>query len=350
MVPAPRRLQAIVKRLLSTLLALLPASTALAWPSFSAEAPQTPHPAVVRVVTPNHDGVSMGSGFLAAVNDSHGLVVTNWHVVRDASGPITVLFPDGFGSAAVVLSADRIWDLAALAVRRPNAAPIPLATEPTRPGELLAIAGYGPNGVYRAVSGRCTKYWAPETGYPRELVEVDVAARSGDSGGPIFNARGEVAGVLFGANDSFLTGGFTMGSYCGRVRGFLVPAYAQFQRLGGSTQQIAQARPPIPAAPPAAICPAPATRPAERVDIAALPATAQRPLDSGFARQFVAVPQTGQLAPSLPPPAAVSPPTAIQASAAPLPTRAEQFKTILAAIGVLALLFHSIRLVGAAVG
>ena len=71
-------------------------------PSFS-----RPHPAVVRVAVPERDGTaSYGSGSLVAVNESSGLVLTNWHVVRDAAGPIVVYFPDGFHSAALP-AADR---------------------------------------------------------------------------------------------------------------------------------------------------------------------------------------------------------------------------------------------------
>ena len=154
----------------------------------------------------------MGSGSLVAIDASHGLVVTNWHVVRDAAGPITVVFPDGFRSGAVLLRTDRDWDLAALAIQRPNAQPIMLSTEPPRPGEVLTIAGYGP-GTYRAVSGRCTEYLSPGGNFPYEMVELDAGARNGDSGGPILNTRGELAGVLFGS--AF---GKTTGSYCGRVR------------------------------------------------------------------------------------------------------------------------------------
>ena len=48
------------------------------------------------------------------------------------------------------------------------------------------------------------------------MVELDVEARQGDSGGPIFNERGELAGVLFGAGQ-----GTTLGSFGGRVESFL---------------------------------------------------------------------------------------------------------------------------------
>lgn len=174
-----------------------------------------PHPAVARIIVPERGSTSYGSGTLVDVQGEHGLVVTNWHVVSDAVRAPTVLFADGFRSLASVVKSDRDWDLAALAIWRPPVEPVALATQPPRPGEMLAIAGYG-KGPYRLASGRCTNYLSPNTRLPREMVELAAAARQGDSGGPIFNGRGELAGVLWGEG-----GGYTMGSYCGRVRLFL---------------------------------------------------------------------------------------------------------------------------------
>jgi hypothetical protein len=174
----------------------------------------TPHPAIARIIVPEKDGVSYGSGSLVDVRDDYGLVVTNWHVVRDASGAISVLFPDGFSSKADVVKVDKDWDLAALSIRKPAAAPLPLTATPPQPGQKLFIAGYG-SGDFRAAAGNCLGYGSPEQGLPQELVEVDAEARHGDSGGPILNERGEIAGVLFGTN------GTTHGSYGGRVIQFL---------------------------------------------------------------------------------------------------------------------------------
>ena len=154
---------------------------------------QLPNPAIVRIIAPESDGVSYGSGTLVAVNDTYGLVVTNWHVVRDAAAPVWVAFPNGFRSAATILKTDRDWDLAALAVWRPNVTPLPLATQPPRPGERLTIAGYG-SGSFRAVSGQCTQYVSPGGNNPFEMIELSAPARNGDSGGPILNDRGEIAG------------------------------------------------------------------------------------------------------------------------------------------------------------
>ncbi|MCO6455169.1 MAG: trypsin-like peptidase domain-containing protein [Pirellulaceae bacterium] len=179
----------------------------------------TPHPAVARVIVAERDGASVGSGTLVDAHGRYGLVVTNWHVVRDAQGPISVVFPDGFRSAAQVLKLDEDWDLAALAIWRPKVAPVPLATEAPRPGDMLTIAGYG-SGSYRATSGPVTQYVAPEKDWPYEMVELAAAARQGDSGGPIFNRQGQLAGVLFGSN-----GQTTSGSYAGRVQQFLAPTW-----------------------------------------------------------------------------------------------------------------------------
>jgi len=181
------------------------------WPKY----PQEPHPAVVRVTARDRAGYSLGSGTLVAADDRRGLVLTNWHVVRNPVGPIQISFPNGFRSPALVVATDRTWDLALLAISSPGVAPVPLARRPPRPGEWLVIAGYG-SGVYRAARGRCTQYVAPGLGQPYEMIEVGTYARQGDSGGPIFNERGELAGVLFGSG-----WGRTVGSHCQRIRLFL---------------------------------------------------------------------------------------------------------------------------------
>lgn len=176
---------------------------------------QTPHPAIVRIIAPENSGTSMGSGVLVDSNRTQGLILTNWHVIRDSRSGVLVQFPDGFQSAGTVVRWDEPWDLAAVVIWKPRATPLPLAPEKPRPGEPLTIAGYG-RGPFRTETGACTQYLAPGSGYPLEFVELEATARQGDSGGPILNARGEVAGVLFGQND-----GRTIGSCTTRLKAFL---------------------------------------------------------------------------------------------------------------------------------
>ncbi|GAG32358.1 unnamed protein product, partial [marine sediment metagenome] len=135
-----------------------------AWPSHTVFAKQTtgesqdqPHPAVVRVRASEKGAASFGSGTLVGLSDKHGIVLTNWHVVRDATGQISVTFPDGYRSAATVLKTDKTWDLAALLIWRPGAKPVTIATKAPVRGDALTIAGYG-SGKYRQVSGKATQY------------------------------------------------------------------------------------------------------------------------------------------------------------------------------------------------
>jgi hypothetical protein len=235
---------ALRHRAIIAVLVVCAAQTAIAAPplipswlsSFGSQS-TTPHPSVAQVVATERNSLAQGSGTLVAVSEQHGLVLTNWHVVRDAAGPIRVIFPDGFQSAAQVLKLDDQWDLAALLIWRPRSQPVALAATPPRPGDAMTIAGYGP-GSYRAASGRCTQYVAPGPNMPYEMVEVSASARQGDSGGPMFNDRGELAGVLFGSS-----GGTTSGSHCGRVRTFLQPLWPD---IAGGKRQI----PASPAMPP----------------------------------------------------------------------------------------------------
>jgi hypothetical protein len=319
-----------------------------------------PHPAVVRVYAPERNGASLGSGALVAVSQDHGLVITNWHVVRDATGPIVVAFPDGFRSGATLLKADRDWDLAALAIWRPSVQPIPLSSQPPQPGEPLTIAGYG-SGSYREATGRCTQYVSPGGNKPFEMVELSAGARFGDSGGPIFNQKGELAGVLFGS--SF---GQTAGSYCGRVRWFLNSISDDFRRLQPNPALIAR-QPPVP--PQAPISVAESGRYAQqnpgggRLDTmpvagggsaivaasATIPSPAGNPaspVSSRFATQ-VAPASTVVGAGAVP-----SPPTVtIGGSVPPTPSTPteesgffDQIRNILAAVGAFALFFHSLRI------
>ncbi len=176
---------------------------------------QTPHPAVARIVAPEQASTSLGSGVLVDINRNQGLVLTNWHVVRDSRSAVLVQFPDGFQSAGTVVRWDEAWDLAALVIWKPAATPVSIAAVDPVIGEILTIAGFG-RGPYREESGPCTEYLSPGTGYPQEFVELRARARQGDSGGPILNGRGELAGVLFGQSD-----GRTIGSCSTRVRTFL---------------------------------------------------------------------------------------------------------------------------------
>lgn len=310
----------------------------------SASSFSRPHPAVVRVVAPERDGTSYGSGALVAVNDSSGLVLTNWHVVRDASDKIVVYFPDGFHSGAYLLKTDRDWDLAALAIRRPNVPPIPISNDVPRPGEELTIAGYG-SGSYRAVTGRLTQYVSPGGNQPFEMIEMSAPARNGDSGGPILNSRGELAGTLFGS--AF---GRTTGSYCGRLRWFLNAVDGDFQRISSQAMLAQQPRQtsPLAAIPTSSLSSEEGSGVKASGNI-----TSPLPLGEGVGVRasgntvaLDSLPQTQPVSTKLAPSSTVS----IPSPPPGLLPRSDQLKSILALIGALSILYCSLRFLGWAVG
>ena len=290
------------------------------------------HPAVARIVAPGNGSISYGSGTLVYADAQYGLVITNWHVINEATGSISVHFPDGFYSLGSVQRVDRDWDLAAIAIRKPNAKPVSLADEAPRPGEVLTIAGYGA-GSYRAASGQCTQYVAPGTTFPYEMVEVAVSARQGDSGGPIFNSRGELAGVLFGEGH-----GRTSGSYCGRVRWFLssvLPSSPSNDAMMASTPLK-----PIPARPAVEQAGAEPTR----VALPLTPVVQTRAAEASVHSVATTVPSTTAVVASTrstePGPPQVQPLSWEDFAGQ---TLTEQAKTVLAGIGALAMILHALR-------
>ena len=179
--------------------------------------------AVVRVTAAAGNVRHSGSGVLVSVTGSAGVILTNWHVIRDGKDGVVVRWHNGTTTPAKVQASDTVWDLAALAVANPQAAPVPVAVQAPRIGDRLTIAGYGPAGQYLEQTGPVTLYASPGRGRggPPQLVEMKAAARQGDSGGPMLNADGHVAGVLFGSIN-----GRTIGSCSTRVAAFLAGADA----------------------------------------------------------------------------------------------------------------------------
>jgi S1-C subfamily serine protease len=184
-------------------------------PPAAAAAPG-PRPAVCRIECGAGPSRDCGSGVLVEARDGRAKVLTAWHVVRDGRTSITIRWPDGTSSPARVTAWDSAWDLAVLSTAAPAAAPVPIAARPPAVGDRLTLAGYGPVPfVYREASGEVTQFVGPSR-HPQHMVEVRAAARQGDSGGPIFNARGEVVAVLWGS-----TGGLTAGSHVAEIRRML---------------------------------------------------------------------------------------------------------------------------------
>ena len=145
------------------------------------------------------DGVATGSGF---VIDDRGYVVTNDHVVAGRS-EVSVGFSRDDAQDAKVIGRDPSTDLALLRVdgdRAKGLEPLPLGdSDEVRIGDR-AIAIGNPLGLERTltagvVSATDRRIDAPNGFSIDDAVQTDAPINSGNSGGPLLNAEGEVIGV-----------------------------------------------------------------------------------------------------------------------------------------------------------
>ncbi len=134
-----------------------------------------------------------GSGFIVS---SDGIILTNAHVVQGAS-EVTVKLTDRREYRAKVLGTDPKTDIAVLRIDAKNLPVVTLGkTSELRVGEwVLAIGSpFGfENTVTAGVVSAKGRSLPDDSAVP--FIQTDVAVNPGNSGGPLFNARGEVVGI-----------------------------------------------------------------------------------------------------------------------------------------------------------
>ena len=134
-----------------------------------------------------------GSGFIV---NSDGVILTNAHVVRDAK-EVVVKLTDRREFTAKVLGADPKTDIAVLKIDAKNLPTVTLGkTADLKVGEwVLAIGSpFGfENTVTAGVVSAKGRSLPDDSAVP--FIQTDVAVNPGNSGGPLFNTRGEVIGI-----------------------------------------------------------------------------------------------------------------------------------------------------------
>jgi hypothetical protein len=158
-------------------------------------------PSVVQVNVTRPKGGATGSGF---VLDKLGTIVTNFHVIEDATAG-TIIFSDR--TSARITGYLGVWpekDIALVRVECPpdKLHPLRLATSAPRQGERVAAFG-SPLGLQQSVSEGIVSA-VRESDELRTLGPIDVNARliqtttpisHGNSGGPLVDMKGLVVGV-----------------------------------------------------------------------------------------------------------------------------------------------------------
>ncbi len=136
---------------------------------------------------------SLGSGFIITAD---GYILTNAHVV-DSADDITVRLTDKRELKAKVIGADRRTDVALIKIEA-SGLPMVQFGDPgkLKVGEWVVAIG-SPFGFDNTVTAGIVS--AKGRSLPQEnfvpFIQTDVAVNPGNSGGPLFNMRGEVVGI-----------------------------------------------------------------------------------------------------------------------------------------------------------
>jgi putative serine protease PepD len=142
---------------------------------------------------------SVGTGFVISAD---GEIVTNAHVVAGASSVRVRVFGESEPRDAEIVGRDPGNDLAVLRVADPTGlVPVRFSAEgSTAVGDDVVAIGFaldldgGPS-VTRGIVSGLDRTLETEDGALDGLIQTDTAISSGNSGGPLVNAAGEVVGI-----------------------------------------------------------------------------------------------------------------------------------------------------------
>jgi serine protease Do len=161
----------------------------------------------------------LGSGFIISPD---GYIVTNDHVAGNAK-EITVTMTNGEKHKAELIGSDQVSDIALLKIDTRNAPSLRLGNSDDVIIGEWAIALGNPFGLFEVadkptvtvgvISAKDMNLQPSEGRVYRGMIQTDAAINSGNSGGPLINALGEVIGVnsvIFTPNQGNIGLGFAI--------------------------------------------------------------------------------------------------------------------------------------------
>ena len=167
-------------------------------------------PAVVTIRSSGGGLLGTGSGTGSGViYDADGWILTNRHVVENASELIVIL-NDGREFTGTTYGIDTLTDLAIVKIDATDLPAAPIGTSADLEPGQLAIAIGNPlgyentvtTGVVSGLGRQITASDASQTSAEtlRNLIQTDAAINPGNSGGPLVNSAGQVIGVNTAVN------------------------------------------------------------------------------------------------------------------------------------------------------
>lgn len=139
---------------------------------------------------------SAGSGFILS---SDGYILTNYHVIEDAN-EITIMLNNGDEYPATLTGGDSQTDIAVLKIDASGLSAVTIGnSDSITVGDQVVAIG---NPLGELANSLTVGYISAKERvvtideYPRSMIQTDASVSPGNSGGPLFNNRGEVIGVV----------------------------------------------------------------------------------------------------------------------------------------------------------
>ncbi|MDD3392469.1 MAG: trypsin-like peptidase domain-containing protein [Bacilli bacterium] len=148
--------------------------------------------------------IGTGTGFVYKKDDDFGYIMTNNHVIEDATS-VKVITNDGRTLEAEILGGDGYSDIAVLSIDKDEVTVVAEigSTEDAEIGDTLFTVGSPLGSEYMGtvtkgiLSGkdRTVTVTVNNSEFMMEVLQTDAAINPGNSGGPLVNINGEVIGV-----------------------------------------------------------------------------------------------------------------------------------------------------------
>src|SRR5579871_4913024 len=138
---------------------------------------------------------SLGSGVIVSRD---GFILTNNHVVQNATAEIKVTLPDGRELPGKVVGTDELSDMAVVKVAADNLSTLPWAdSSKLRVAEWVLAIG-NPFAFSQTVTlgivSNANRH-SEQLGGINDMIQTDAAINPGNSGGALVNSRGEIVGI-----------------------------------------------------------------------------------------------------------------------------------------------------------
>ena len=156
--------------------------------------------AVLLIEATTRNGKSTGSGFAYKKDDKNGYIITNAHVVANATS-VKITDSEGKNYDAKILGSDTFADIAVLSTNAENikliveigdSSKIELGDTIFTVGSPLGIEYFGT--VTKGIIAGKNRL-VGSSSIMLEAIQIDAAINEGNSGGPLLNINGQVIGV-----------------------------------------------------------------------------------------------------------------------------------------------------------